>query len=462
MIVTGCGADQITTGCGADTVSSGAGADTITISGTGMAEIAAGDDNDTITAAGYLSSDDIITGGAGFDIIAISANTASSSFYQSSGFEKVTLSGVNTSLTLASNDSAAFVLISGSVTIDMDAAQNQSLVLGSGTLGFTGNVIVEIGSPGASLNDSVLAGGSLATFTVNGSVADIGSGVTITGGNGTDTLTLLVDNGAATLTSVTKVEQITLTGVGACDATLTLGTDSTAMTITATSMSNTSSDLWVKGATYTGALTISSGAGVDSITGGTGADYINGGAGHDVIVGGAGADTIFGGAGNDTITGNAGGDMLYGGAGCDTFYFSSNGVVNLDTIEDFVSGTGNDQIQIGNAAGFAWGNEAAGFHYSSDGLSNNYALIVLNESSSFDSAASASALADQLFVNNGTNDADGGAYIFIWQDSSSVVHISYGESVTGADSYKDVVKLVGVSLSTLLTNLGTGNIDLTS
>jgi Ca2+-binding RTX toxin-like protein len=462
LIVTGAGADQITIGCGADTVSSGTGADTITLTGTGTAEIVAGDDNDTVAAAGYLSSDDVINTGAGFDTIAISSNTTGSGFYQTTGFERVALSGANTTLTLASNDSAAFVLSTGSVTIDMDAASNQSLVLGNGTLGFTGHVIVEIGSPGASLNDSVLAGGSLATFTVNGSVADIGSGVTITGGNGTDTLTLLADAGAATLTNVTKVDRITLTGVGACDATLTLGTDSTAMTITATSMTNTSADLWVKGATYTGALTISAGAGVDSITGGTGADNINGGAGHDLIVGGAGADTIFGGAGNDTITGGAGGDMIYGGAGCDTFYFSGNGVVSLDTIEDFVSGTGNDQIQIGNAAGFAWGNEAAGFHYSSDGLSNNYALIVLNESSSFDSAASASALADQLFVNNGVDDANGGAYVFIWQDSSSVVHISYGESVTGADTYKDVVKLVGVSLSTLLTNLGTGNIDLTS
>jgi len=460
--VTGAGNDVITTGCGADTVSSGAGADSITLNNTSDTEVNAGDDNDTITVASYLSSGDIIVGGAGFDTIVITGDTSGSGFYQSSGFEKVTLSGTGTDLTLAANDAAAFVLSSGTVTVDMTASANQSLILGNGSLGFTGSLIVDITGGGSSGNDSILAGGSLATVNVKGRVTDFGSSVTITGGNGSDTLSITADGNGATFTNISKVDVVTITANAGCDASLSLGGYNTALTIDASSMTNTSADLTVNGMTGSGALTITAGAGADSITGGSGADYISGGNGHDILVGGAGADTIIGGAGNDTITGGAGGDDLTGGTGCDTFYFSSNGVVSLDLVQDFTAGTGNDVIMIGNAAGFAWGNEAAGFHYSSDGLSNNYALIVLNESSSFDSAASASALADQLFVNNGVDDTNGGAYVFIWQDSSSVVHISYGESVTGQDSYKDVVKLVGVSMSTLLANVVAGNIDLTT
>ena len=451
LIVTGAGIDTITTGCGADTISSGAGSDTITITGTGSVEAYAGDDNDTIVAGSYLSSDDILNLGNGFDIITISGNTGSSGFYQSTGFEKVSISGVGTTLSLASNDSAAFVLSSGSVTMDLTSSGNQVLVLGNGSLGFTGSLIVDIAGGGTSGNDSILAGGSLATINVKGKVADFATGVIITGGNGTDTLTMTADNDSsgATFTNITKVDTITVLANVACDAVLHLGGYSTALTIDASNMSNSSADLSVD-STGAGALTITSGAGNDTITGGSGADNINGGSGWDVLIGGAGADTIYGGAGNDVISGGLGSDDLWGGSGCDAFYFTGNGVVSLDLIEDFTrSSTGNDVIHISNGSGFTWFNSST-WHDSGDGTASNSSLIVLNESSTYSSVYDAGALADQLYMNG--SDSVAGAYVFVWQDTTGNLHVSYGESVTGQDQVKDVVKLVGVTMSSFLSN----------
>jgi Ca2+-binding RTX toxin-like protein len=448
VISTGAGDDQITSGCGADTITAGDGCDTITFIGTGSVEVYGGDGNDTVATATYLSSSDILSLGNGFDIVTISGNTGSSGFYQSTGFEKVSISGVGTTLSLASNDSAAFALSSGSVTMDLTAAGNQVLVLGNGSLGFTGSLIVDIGTSG---NDSILAGGSLATINVKGSVADFGTAVTITGGNGTDTLTMTADCSAsgATLTNVTKVDTITVLANVACDAVLHLGGYSTALTIDASNMSNSSADLTVD-STGAGALTITAGAGNDTVTGGSGADNINGGSGWDLLIGGAGADTIYGGAGNDVISGGLGADDIWGGSGCDAFYFTGNGVVSLDLIEDFTrNSTGNDVIHISNGSGFTWFNSST-WHDSGDGTASNSSLIVLNESSTFSSVQDAGALADQLYMNG--SDSVAGAYVFVWQDTTGNLHVSYGESVSGQDQVKDVVKLVGVTMSSFLSN----------
>lgn len=73
--------------------------------------------------------------------------------------------------------------------------------------------------------------------------------------------------------------------------------------------------------------------GNDTITGSNRADIINGGAGADTLLGRAGKDFIFGGDGNDRINGGAQNDVTRGGDGSDTFVFR-----NFDT------GWGNDVI----------------------------------------------------------------------------------------------------------------------
>jgi len=55
----------------------------------------------------------------------------------------------------------------------------------------------------------------------------------------------------------------------------------------------------------------------DSLEGGAGDDRASGGRGRDVLLGNAGDDKLNGGAGDDLLSGNAGNDVLIGGAGTD-------------------------------------------------------------------------------------------------------------------------------------------------
>lgn len=95
--------------------------------------------------------------------------------------------------------------------------------------------------------------------------------------------------------------------------------------------------------------TVYSGLGNDYIQGGYNGDQIYGEEGNDDLRGGNGLDLIVGGVGNDTIRGAKGTDTLTGGEGSDVFIFHTelDGVINIDTITDFVSGT--DHIELSAA-----------------------------------------------------------------------------------------------------------------
>jgi Ca2+-binding RTX toxin-like protein len=124
-------------------------------------------------------------------------------------------------------------------------------------------------------------------------------------GDGTST----IDQGG-TVDTLTLVENITLTG--------TAGGDS----IDASGLNTT-------------VLSISPGAGNDTVRGGTSVDTIVGSAGDDSILGSAGADALTGDAGNDTIGGEAGNDSIIAGAGSD----SVGGGPNVDSFGETLSGT---------------------------------------------------------------------------------------------------------------------------
>ncbi|MGO1077789.1 calcium-binding protein [Inquilinus sp. CA228] len=96
-------------------------------------------------------------------------------------------------------------------------------------------------------------------------------------------------------------------------------------------------------------LTVSGGAGDDTITGGTGSI---GGGGDDTLVASTHGATLRGGAGDDTVSGGAGGDLLYDGAGVDDVFgaggsdylFLGTGDVTLGDRYD--GGSGRDTIEI--------------------------------------------------------------------------------------------------------------------
>lgn len=64
-------------------------------------------------------------------------------------------------------------------------------------------------------------------------------------------------------------------------------------------------------------VTMSGGAGNDSLWGGDLPDFLDGGIGDDQIKGNSGGDRVFGGEGRDTAFGGFGRDTMYGGAGND-------------------------------------------------------------------------------------------------------------------------------------------------
>ncbi len=85
------------------------------------------------------------------------------------------------------------------------------------------------------------------------------------------------------------------------------------------------------------------GEGADIIRGGEGSDFLGGGGGRDVILGGSDADDIFGGAGADMLYGDAGhdrifggddGDMITGGTGNDTVFGGKGGDLIVATKGD--------------------------------------------------------------------------------------------------------------------------------
>ncbi len=71
------------------------------------------------------------------------------------------------------------------------------------------------------------------------------------------------------------------------------------------------------GVAASGAVTVSTGAGDDTVVGSEGAEVVHGGSGDDTITGAGGADVLAGGSGADLLTGGDGADVVEGGDGDD-------------------------------------------------------------------------------------------------------------------------------------------------
>jgi len=316
--------------------------DSVTISGSSYGDsinMGAGDDTITVSSANYLTANDTIIGGDGSDTlaIAVASTTSDASFTNISTIEKVTLTGANTLV------AGAFFQAAGAVTITGSDAAADTITIGSGV---TRNLTVDLGtaSAGAAYAESVVATGYTGNLTVKATAitgsslttdtgySAIDSTDTLTGGSGTDTLTVTFTSGtkgaaltSAQLANVTKFEviktgsnvagTITLNDANAVDSSIKI--DASANTSTNFTLDASNEDdstlVYVGG---NGVNTVMGTAKGDTITGGTGADSINGGAGNDSISGGAGDDTIWGGLGVDTMS---------GGAGSDTFQINSTG-----------------------------------------------------------------------------------------------------------------------------------------
>jgi Ca2+-binding RTX toxin-like protein len=99
-------------------------------------------------------------------------------------------------------------------------------------------------------------------------------------------------------------------------------------------------------------VSLTGGAGNDSIFGGDGGATIDGGAGTDQLSGGNGSDSLIGGDDDDILLGNGGNDTINGGLGSDTEEGGDgNDVMTGDVGDDVLSGgLGDDNLDGGDGA----------------------------------------------------------------------------------------------------------------
>jgi hypothetical protein len=108
-------------------------------------------------------------------------------------------------------------------------------------------------------------------------------------------------------------------------------------------------EIMIAGEVRTG-LTLTGGAGNDTLKGSRGNDTLHGGDGNDLLQGHGGNDELHGNAGNDRLNGHGGHDTLSGGAGRDRLTgHSGRDVLRGDDGNDMLRGRGGADILIGGA-----------------------------------------------------------------------------------------------------------------
>lgn len=327
-VLGGGGGDTIVGGTLNDTLVGNGGADSIVGSAGGDDSISGGDGDDIIDMGGALTVGDTIDGGAGNDTLKITSLSQPTALTNVTNVEKIALSGANSSLSLASN------LAINTVDMDLGTSENtaQTLTLSSG---YTSAVTVYVDG-----GDKVDNSGAAVALTVFADAAQLTSAkaTTLTGGTGTDTLSVLADSATAnTVTTsnlVTSFDAIVVrdngdattgsTGLAGYDVTIDLTSYGTASGTSRLSVDASALD----GLIGTDALT----AEVLTITGASNrALAVTGGGSADVIVGSAST---------------ALGDSLVGGGGDDLFTMGAN-LTYVDTIS---GGDGKDTVSLTAAA----------------------------------------------------------------------------------------------------------------
>jgi Ca2+-binding RTX toxin-like protein len=219
----------------------------------------------------------------------------------------------------------------------------------------------------AALAAAILVGPGVAQAKVSASLS--GSLLTVTGGKGSDHITVLCRNGAVKVNgkdlrtgaiACSKVSEVDVLAAGSNDRVDLSGVGPDAgfgqrdlpggfgHGTGAAAILGRGSDRYLGGASAfnlvlagSGDDRMTGGRVRDSLQGGSGNDSAAGGAGRDVLLGNAGDDKLNGGADDDLLSGNAGNDLLNGAAGADLI----GGGAGMDRL---FGGAGPDRL-IGGA-----------------------------------------------------------------------------------------------------------------
>ena len=307
----GTGNDSMLLGSGGDTVVAGnaelTAADTITF-GTGTDQITAGGAANTLDLDNITGLENVVMSATtGADTSEVQFDSIAATTVQTITVDGSAMNGTSDALTVDTN-----VANTGGTTFDITgAAGNDSLEGGAGTdtiNGGTGNDTIDGGAGndimiGGAGSDNItigvgadsLSGGADNDTFVLGTAANLTAADTISGGDGTDTLSTVAlgTGGDAGFANVTSVETVTA-GTGRSDiGALAQAAGVTTVNLNAAGAGNDT----LAASAFTTGLTVNMGTGNDSIIVGSGDDVIVAGNG-DITA----ADTITLGTGTDQIT----------------------------------------------------------------------------------------------------------------------------------------------------------------
>jgi predicted outer membrane repeat protein len=188
----------------------------------------------------------------------------------------------------------------------------------------------------------------------------------------------------------------------------------------------------------------------DVLVGNAEYNYLAGVAGDDMVVGNSKQDILVGGLGDDTLIGNRGSDRQIGGAGADRFVYSGSSRLSafrdstlnrLDQISDFNAAEG-DRIKLDFDSKFATTDLPKGLSVTTH-ISGRSLLDAVN-----------AAYADKNSAAQGAQALSTEESVLLkWNNRTFLV---INDKTLGFSRGDDlVVELMGVNLTTLLTNAGT-------
>jgi hypothetical protein len=317
-LIGGGGTNTVTLSASAigDTYTGGAGADNLTVAVDQVTSAdslngVAGTDKITLSSAGTLADGDL-TNVSNFDTLVLADGTNTivlGAEYAGAGFSAVTTQGTG----------------DDSITLGVGVNTKQTITLLTG-------------------DDTVSAVGATGDMTITIAEDALAAADTITGGSGTDTLTITYDTDGAGTDTITAAEMAKVSAIDTIKFATNVEVDSLALADANIAKAGTM--------TIDATLLTSAAATIDAALELDGSITYKGGAGIDTVTGSAGADTIAGNAGADVITGGKGADAITGGDGADVFTYTaanqSTGTTQ-DSISDYVQGTDKFAITIDNS-----------------------------------------------------------------------------------------------------------------
>ena len=199
-------------------------------------------------------------------------------------------------------------------------------------------------------------------------------------------------------------------------------------------------------------VTLSGGAGADSLTGGSHDDNLNGQSGDDIVLGNAGADLLLGGAGRDQLDGGPGSDRLRGQGYSEDILISSSG-------EDFLSGGGGvDRLAVTSDSNIALTDN----QLTVDGENQVVSDV---EQAELTGGSAANALDATAFSGDTTISGGGGADTISGGSGITLLQESRDENLTLTDSNlsgSDIVSLSNIDRARLVGGSSANVLDVSA